>query len=77
MDAAQVVALVYPTWGRPPLLVGQRPEGAYDGNNSPMIAPHTGSPAITVPMGFTGGWSGQAGLSRGPQHCYGVTQKGV
>lgn len=53
MDAARVVALVYPTWGRPPLLVGQRPEG-YDGNNSPMIAPHTGSPAITVPMGFAG-----------------------
>jgi hypothetical protein len=27
---------------------------AEDGNNSPMIAPHTGSPAITVPMGNAG-----------------------
>jgi hypothetical protein len=23
-----------------------------DGNNSPCIAPHTGSPALTVPMGY-------------------------
>ena len=34
--------------------VGDRSKGRYDGNNSPMVAPHTGSPAITVPMGFTG-----------------------
>ena len=27
------------------------------GNNSPMIAPHTGSPTLTVPMGFTREWS--------------------
>lgn len=34
--------------------VDERAAGEYDGNNSPMIAPHTGSPAITVPMGYTG-----------------------
>ncbi|MDH5217181.1 MAG: amidase family protein, partial [Gammaproteobacteria bacterium] len=25
------------------------------GNNSPLIAPHSGQPAITVPMGFVAG----------------------
>lgn len=35
------------------------PPGDDGGNNSPMIAPHTGSPAITVPMGFTGEVPGQ------------------
>lgn len=55
MDEQRLDALVYPTWGRPPLRVGDRPADAYDGNNSPLVAPHTGSPAISVPMGYTGG----------------------
>jgi Asp-tRNA(Asn)/Glu-tRNA(Gln) amidotransferase A subunit family amidase len=51
MDAAGVDALIYPTWQNPPREIGdnQSPHG----NNSPVIAPHTGQPAITVPMGFT------------------------
>ncbi|KAL4859438.1 Zinc finger CCCH domain-containing protein 40 [Chlorella vulgaris] len=53
MDAAQVDAVVYPTWNAQPLRVGGDPANE-DGNNSPMIAPHTGSPAITVPMGNAG-----------------------
>jgi Asp-tRNA(Asn)/Glu-tRNA(Gln) amidotransferase A subunit family amidase len=51
MDAANVDAIIYPSWSNPP-----RELGDYDsphGNNSPAIAPHTGQPAITVPMGFT------------------------
>jgi Asp-tRNA(Asn)/Glu-tRNA(Gln) amidotransferase A subunit family amidase len=48
-----VDAVVYPSWSNPPRKVGdlESPHG----NNSPIIAPHTGQPAITVPMGFTHG----------------------
>lgn len=51
MDKHKVDAIVYPTWTNPPRLLGdlESPHG----NNSPVIAPHTGQPAITVPMGFT------------------------
>jgi amidase len=51
MDAAQVDAIIYPSWTNPPRRLGDR-ESPH-GNNSPVIAPHTGQPAITVPMGFT------------------------
>ncbi|GAA4439066.1 amidase family protein [Pontibacter saemangeumensis] len=51
MDAQQVDALIYPTWNNPPAKVGDF-EG-YKGDNSQVIAPHTGQPAFTVPMGFT------------------------
>lgn len=44
--------IVYPTWNDPPLKIGDSWDDYYDGNNSPMIAPQTGSPAISVPMGF-------------------------
>ncbi|HEY5603147.1 MAG TPA: amidase family protein [Gammaproteobacteria bacterium] len=52
MEEQHIDALVYPTWNNPPRLLGdlQSPHG----NNSPIIAPHSGQPAITVPMGFTG-----------------------
>lgn len=52
MDAADLDAIIYPSWNNPPRKVGdlESPHG----NNSPVIAPHTGQPAITVPMGFTG-----------------------
>jgi len=51
MDQAGVDALVYPTWSNPPRRVGD--DDSPHGNNSPVIAPHTGQPAITVPMGHT------------------------
>jgi len=51
MDRYQVGALVYPTWNNPPAKVGDFK--GYKGDNSQLIAPHTGQPAFTVPMGFT------------------------
>lgn len=51
MDAAGVDAIIYPTWSNPPSRIGD--DESPHGNNSPVIAPHTGQPAITVPMGFT------------------------
>ncbi|WP_161888536.1 amidase family protein [Pontibacter russatus] len=51
MDAQQLDALIYPTWTNPPARVGDM-EG-YKGDNSQVIAPHTGQPAFTVPMGYT------------------------
>lgn len=51
MNEYHVDALIFPTWNNPPRRIGdlESPHG----NNSPFIAPHTGQPAITVPMGFT------------------------
>lgn len=46
-------AIVYPTWSNPPRKVGDLESPA--GDNSQMLSPHTGFPAITVPMGFTHG----------------------
>lgn len=51
MDAEDLDVVVYPTWNLPPLKIGDSFSDYYDGNNSPMIAPQTGGPAITVPMG--------------------------
>ena len=45
-------ALVYPTWSNPPRLIGDLNTPA--GDNSQDLSPHTGFPAITVPMGFVG-----------------------
>lgn len=50
MSEAGVDALVYPTWNNPPRLVGDLTTP--HGNNSPILSPPTGFPAITVPMGF-------------------------
>ena len=52
MDAADVTLLVYPSWGYPPRPLADF--GGPFGNNSSRIAPHTGQPAITVPMGISG-----------------------
>ena len=60
MDAAEVDVVVYPSWSNPPRLIGDL--GSPHGNNSPIIAPHTGQPAMAVPMGFT-----EAGLPAGLQ----------
>ena len=51
MDANKIDVIVYPSWNNPPRRTGdlESPHG----NNSPLIAPHSGQPAITVPMGFT------------------------
>jgi Asp-tRNA(Asn)/Glu-tRNA(Gln) amidotransferase A subunit family amidase len=46
-------ALVYPTWNNPPRLIGDL--NTPHGNNSNHLAPPTGFPAITVPMGFVAG----------------------
>ena len=53
MEDSGVEALVYPTWSNPPRRIGDLESPA--GDNSQKIPPHTGLPAITVPMGFTGG----------------------
>ena len=51
LDGQHLGALVYPTWNNPPARVGDF--AGYQGDNSQLIAPHTGQPAFTVPMGFT------------------------
>ncbi len=51
MDRQKLGALVYPTWNNPPAKIGDF--NGYKGDNSQLIAPHTGQPACTVPMGFT------------------------
>ncbi len=52
MDAAQVDAIVYPTWTNPPAHL-ERAREEYKGDNSQLVAPATGMPAVTVPMGFS------------------------
>lgn len=54
MDAAEVDALVYPSWLCVPAHLDRARE-EYCGDNSQRVAPATGTPAITVPMGFTYG----------------------
>ena len=53
MDSLNLDALIYPTWNNRPARIGDM-EG-YKGDNSQIIAPHTGQPAFTVPMGYTTG----------------------
>ncbi len=53
-------AITYPTWSNPPRKVGDFESPA--GDNSQYLSPHTGFPAITVPIGFTDG-SLPAGLT--------------
>lgn len=53
MDAAKLDAIIYPTWSNAPRLVGDMKSPA--GDNNQQLAPPTGMPAITVPMGFTHG----------------------
>jgi Asp-tRNA(Asn)/Glu-tRNA(Gln) amidotransferase A subunit family amidase len=51
MDEARIDAVIYPTWSNPPRRVGDMESPA--GDNSQILAPQTGFPAVTVPMGFT------------------------
>lgn len=53
MNRLRVDALIYPTWNYPPARVGDAT--GYKGDNSQLIAPATGQPAFTIPMGFTTG----------------------
>jgi Asp-tRNA(Asn)/Glu-tRNA(Gln) amidotransferase A subunit family amidase len=52
MDSLQLDALVYPSWNNRPALIDKFEE-EYLGDNSQIIAPATGQPAFTVPMGFS------------------------
>ncbi len=54
MDEAVVEALIYPSWLNPPAHIDRGRE-EYAGDNSQRVAPATGMPAITVPMGFSYG----------------------
>ncbi len=54
MDEAGLDAVLYPTWTGPPARIDRARE-EYGGDNSQRVAPATGMPAITVPMGFTEG----------------------
>jgi Asp-tRNA(Asn)/Glu-tRNA(Gln) amidotransferase A subunit family amidase len=50
MDAANVDALIYPTWSNPPAHIDTAVE-EYKGDNSQLLVPDAGLPAVTVPMG--------------------------
>lgn len=54
MDSLNLDALVYPSWNHPAAKI-DRFQQEYRGDNSQIIAPHTGQPAFTVPMGFVSG----------------------
>jgi Asp-tRNA(Asn)/Glu-tRNA(Gln) amidotransferase A subunit family amidase len=54
MEEAGVDAVVYPSWLLPPAHIDRGRE-EYGGDNSQRVAPATGMPAITVPMGFSYG----------------------
>ena len=53
MDAHKLDAIIYPTWRYAPRKIddGESPPG----DNSQVLAPRTGMPALTVPMGYTSG----------------------
>ena len=53
MAKARVDAIVYPTWSNAPRKIGDVKSAA--GDNSQVLSPQTGFPAITVPMGYTHG----------------------
>lgn len=53
MDTERVDALVYPTWNNRPRLIGDL--NTPHGDNNQLLAPSTGFPAITVPMGYIDG----------------------
>ncbi len=54
MDSLELDALVYPSWNFKPARI-ENYDTEYKGDNNQVIAPHTGQPAFTVPMGFSKG----------------------
>jgi len=50
MDEQDVDVIVFPTWSNQPRKVGDMESPA--GDNSQILSPQTGLPAMTVPMGF-------------------------
>ena len=53
MASYRVKAIIYPTWSNAPRKVGDEKSPA--GDNSQVLSPQSGFPAITVPMGYTHG----------------------
>ena len=53
MSRSNVQAIIYPTWSNAPRRVGDDKSPA--GDNSQILSPQTGFPAISVPMGYTHG----------------------
>lgn len=51
MELHDLDALIYPTWNNPPAPLDDAVK-QYKGDNSQRVAPATGMPAITVPMGW-------------------------
>jgi amidase len=51
MTQYKVDAIVYPTWSNAPRKVGDKRSPA--GDNSQVLSPQSGFPAISVPMGYT------------------------
>lgn len=51
MQNANLDALIYPTWSNPPAHIDQAVE-EYKGDNSQLLVPDAGLPAVTVPMGY-------------------------
>ncbi|PHS23999.1 MAG: glutamyl-tRNA amidotransferase [Robiginitomaculum sp.] len=54
MNEHHLDALIYPSWSNPPAHLDKGRE-EYKGDNSQSLAPSTGMPAITVPMGYSYG----------------------
>jgi Asp-tRNA(Asn)/Glu-tRNA(Gln) amidotransferase A subunit family amidase len=51
MDEQNIDAYIYPSWRYPAARL-DRAEEDYKGDNSQTLAPPTGLPALTIPMGF-------------------------
>ena len=51
MDASQIDAIIFPSWSNPPAHIDRGVE-EYAGDNSQLLAPDAGLPALTIPMGF-------------------------
>ncbi|MCB1669711.1 MAG: amidase [Gammaproteobacteria bacterium] len=51
LDAANLDAVIYPTWSNPPSHIDRAVE-EYRGDNSQQLVPAAGLPAVTVPMGY-------------------------
>jgi amidase len=62
MDELRLDAFVYPTWSFPPQVIGETNQRTA-GDNSQELAPISGFPAISVPMGFSRNETLPAGMT--------------